>query len=84
MSAKKAKKKVDKVKISLTYTWEVTKKEWKEREEFRKGLDDNILWDGVPINKILESEKDNPTYLFHEMNQLGHPNDFKVSVQGIG
>ena len=80
MSKKVKKKKVKKVKIFLEYSWVVTGKEWKEVEDFRKNLADNILWDGTPMNDIIKEGKDDPSFMFYQCSQLGNPTDFRVTV----
>ena len=75
------KKKVQKVKLSLEYSWVITGAEWEESEDFRKNLPDNILWDGVPINDIIEQGKDDPIFMFHQLTDMGHPDDFHVTVE---
>ena len=52
-----------KVKIDVTYTWEVTQREWEANKNFHESLEDNITW------KV----KDDPISMFHFLTNIHHP-----------
>ena len=62
-----------KVRVSITYSWEVTQNQWKANKDFHESLEDNIRW----------KANDDPTTMFHFLSEIDHHPNVKVEVEGI-
>lgn len=59
-----------KVKVDITYSWEVSEKDWEANKNFHETLEENITW----------KAKDDPITMFHFLTNIGYP-DIKVGVE---
>lgn len=62
-----------KVKVDITYSWEVSEKDWTANKEFHESLEENIIW----------KTKDDPISVFHFLNNIDQPQDLIVSVERV-
>ena len=62
-----------KVKVDITYSWEVSEKDWDHNNKFQDSLEENIHWKAV----------DDPICIFHFLNDIDKPNDVSVEVERI-
>ncbi len=71
--AKPADKKSQKVKIAITYEWEVTQRQWQSNKDFHETLPENIKW----------KAHDDPTSMFYFLNELDKNPNVKVEVESL-
>tara|TARA_R110002051_G_scaffold299560_1_gene366736 strand:+ start:524 stop:730 length:207 start_codon:yes stop_codon:yes gene_type:complete len=62
-----------KVKVDITYSWEVSERDWTANKKFHESLEDNITW----------KAKDDPISVFHFLNCIDQPKDLRVSVERV-
>ena len=63
-----------KVRVSITYSWEITKNQWIENKDFHESLPENIRW----------KANDDPKSMFYFLNEIDNEPDVRVEVEGIG
>jgi len=66
-------KKSQKVKIAITYEWEVTQRQWQANKDFHESLPDNIQW----------KAEDDPKTMFFFLNEIDTSPNVKVQVEGM-
>ena len=62
-------KKSQKLRVAITYEWEVTPKQWESNDS----LEENIRW----------KANDDPKSMFYFMNEIDHQPNVKVEVDRI-
>lgn len=62
-----------KVKVDITYSWEVSEREWNSNKNFHESLEDNITW----------KAKEDPISVFHFLNNIDQPKDLRVAVERV-
>ena len=63
----------DKVKVSITYSWEVTQNQWKANKNFHESLPDNIKW----------KANDDPKSMFFFLNEIDNQPEVRVEVESV-
>ena len=72
-SVKPVDKKSQKLRVAITYEWEVTPRQWESNKKFHDSLEENIRW----------KANDDPKSMFYFMNEIDHQPNVKVEVDRI-
>ena len=62
-----------KVKVDITYSWEVSEHQWDTNKKFQNSLEENITM----------KSQDDPISMFFFLNDINKPEDVIVSVERV-